>query len=99
MQTKRAFVFPGLRSQRALAVLECISLTAREAKIPANVNLGSIKPGMIVRPALAPRKADMQVAYTIQDVQQSKTGQSTIRFQSEVPEPKALPVKEKGADK
>lgn len=81
-ESKRAFVFADLRSSRALVALDCKDLSGREAKVAGHVDLSSIKQGMVVRPAGEDGKPDMTKAYKVINVNQVKTGVSTIKFES-----------------
>jgi hypothetical protein len=98
--TKRIFVLANYRSKKALAVLECTSLTSREAKVPAGVNLSNVKPGMIARPAADnPRQPDWTRLTVIAEVRQAKTGNSTITFRVTEEEKAPPPPKKEEPEK
>lgn len=79
MGTVRAYVYKTARTPKPLAALECASVTNVEAKIAAQVNLQSLKPGMLFRLAKG-REGNVASTRVIKRVEQKKTGQSTIFF-------------------
>ena len=80
MSTKRAYVFESERATKTLMAVECTRISASEAKVPAHIKLGSLKPGMIFCIGAGDREADRTTARKIERVDQKKTGLSTIHF-------------------
>ncbi len=86
----RAYIYPTLRAVRAVMALECTRLYTGEATVPGNVDLSSLQPGMILRPAGKDGKPDFTKYQVISEVSQRKGG-STIRMGQRMPKEEMPP--------
>lgn len=71
----RLFVYPTIKAQKAIAVIECEKVTKTKATLSTNVNLSGIEPGMIVCPGEG-RQVDRSTIYVIAEV-----GKNNLTFE------------------
>lgn len=60
----RLFVYPTIKTQKAIAVIECEKVTKTKATLSTDVDLSGIKPGMIACPGEG-RQVDRSTIYVV----------------------------------